>query len=332
MKLDRAGLIGIIMIFMGLLFLKVGVLDKILMVVLWPLLSGSSDGKAVLLFVLMGSLLVVNSILTTSKIKNSRLIRNLDERKYLKWTITVILLTYIAGIIIELWLRVSYGVSPFTTFLAVNNGESSTSITHTHVFKSVIGYTISILGIKVPSYIHTGVSLVPFVYPLPLLIVVTFPLVYILGALSLNSRRDMHKLIIVFALTLCLISMVDGGMFSQPGVIGLAGLLVVYFAKKPFSLKNLVKPACIMLLIIFAGFAVEFAGSNTQYHDVTVVEQTAPIDLTGYNATITESTDSKTVYRIHSNMTDKEIFSGFSDKLKDRCGGFFVSWNIFSYL
>lgn len=176
----------------------------------------------------------------------------MDERKYLKWTITVILLTYIAGIIIELWLRVSYGVSPFTTFLAVNNGESSTSITHTHVFKSVIGYTISILGIKVPSYIHTGVSLVPFVYPLPLLIVVTFPLVYILGALSLNSRRDMHKLIIVFALTLCLISMVDGGMFSQPGVIGLAGLLVVYFAKTIFP-ENLVKPACIMLLIIFAG-------------------------------------------------------------------------------
>lgn len=62
---------------------------------------------------------------------------------------------------------------------------------------------------------------------------------------------------------------------------------------------------------------------------MTVVEQTAPIDLTGYNATITESTDSKTVYRIHSNMTDKEIFSGLSDKLKDRCGGFFVSWNIF---
>lgn len=326
------GLVGVIMIILGLLFLKIGILDKVLMMVLWPLLSGSSDGKAVLLFVLMGSLLIVNSIITTSRIKNSSILKNLDEKKCLKWTVIVILLTFIAGILIELWLRISYGVSPFTTFFAVNNGESSTSILHTHVFKSFIGYAISLFGIKIPSYIHTGVSLVPFLYPSFLIIIITFPVVYILGVLSLNGRRDIHKLILVFALTLSLISMVDGGLFSQPGVIGLAGLLVLYFAKTPFKIGNLIKPACIMFLIIFAGLAIEIAGSNTEYHDVTVVNQTMPVDLKTYNATVIENTADKTTYRIYSNMTDKEIFSSLSDNLKDKCEGFFVSWNFSSYI
>ena len=332
MKLDRVGIIGILMIIFGLIILTTGFLNEVLMTVLWPILSGSSDGKTVLLLCIMGSILLINSLIVNStRIQKKPFMKGLDGKKYLKWTIIIVLFTYAVGIIIELWLRFRFGVSPFTTFISVTPTETSTSITHTHVFKSVLGYTISTLGIHVPSNIHTGSSLIQYVYPLPLIIIVTFPLVYITGLLSLNGRRGVHKLILAFAVTLALISMVDGGLFSQPAMIGLGGLLVIYFLKKPFSVKNLIKPAFIIILIILAGFAIEIAGSNTHYHDVTVINQVEPLDLTGYNATITESTGNKTVFRMYSNMTDKEIFSSLSNSFKDKSGGFFVSWNLFSY-
>ena len=333
MKLDRVGLTGILMIIFGIIILKTGFLNNTLMMVLWPVLSGSSDGKAVLLFCIMGSILLINSIIINStKIQNKPFMKDLDGKKYLKWTIIIVLFTYAVGIIIELWLRFRFGVSPFTTFIAVTPTETSTSITHTHVFKSVLGYTISTLGIHVPANIHTGSSLIKYVYPFPLIIIVTFPLVYITGLLSLNSRRGAHKLILAFAVTLALISMVDGGLFSQPAMIALGGLLVIYFLKKPFSVKNFIKPAVIIILIILAGFAIEIAGSNTHYHDVTVVNQVEPLDLVGYNATVTESNGNTTVFRMYSNMTDKEIFSSLSKSFEGKSGGFFVSWNLFSYL
>jgi hypothetical protein len=80
---------------------------------------------------------------------------------------------------------------------------------HTHVFKS-LGYFP--LG-ETSSNINTGYSLIRYVYPYALIGFVTIPLAYITGLLSLDSRRDFHKIILVFALSLSIIAMMDGGIF-----------------------------------------------------------------------------------------------------------------------
>lgn len=62
-KIDRTGLAGIILVLLGLVIYATSPLDQLVMMITWPLLSGSSEGKAVLLMVLMGSFLILNSLI-----------------------------------------------------------------------------------------------------------------------------------------------------------------------------------------------------------------------------------------------------------------------------
>ena len=52
MKIDKVGLLGIILIFAGFLIYVTSALDQLVTMITWPLLSGSSEGKAVLLMVI----------------------------------------------------------------------------------------------------------------------------------------------------------------------------------------------------------------------------------------------------------------------------------------
>ncbi len=72
---------------------------------------------------------------------------NENENYYLKLVIILVLLTYLIGILIEIIIRLKLGVSIFTTFVAMDPSPTSTSITHSHVFKSVLGDLIGLTGI-----------------------------------------------------------------------------------------------------------------------------------------------------------------------------------------
>lgn len=273
-KLNRLNIIGIIMILFSILIFSTKFLDQLVLNITYPFLEGSSEGKSVLLFGILGSILLLYPLFNF----NGRIMRKIsslnpsfqgNENKYLKLLIIVVLLTYLLGIIIEIVVRLKLGVSIFTTFVAMDPTPASTSITHSHVFKSVLGDLISVSGFHVPSNIHTGSSLIHYTSPLSFIVLISFPLVYLLGLISLNQRKNRYKVILAFAITTSLIGMLDGGLFSTPALIGLSGLLGVYAIKKPFSPRNLLTPSFLIVLLILLRISIGLLGTNTEYHEVT---------------------------------------------------------------
>lgn len=320
------------MIIVGVLIFEVGYLHNAATSLFYPLLLGSSEGKAVIFLVLMGSFLLLNFIITSGKINTRFASMDIwDSKKYLKYTLIIILFTYAVGIIIEIWLRLKFGVSLFTVFVSLNPDVSSTSIIHTHIFKSTLGSLIGNLGALIPSNIHTGDSLFKYISPLAYIIILTLPLTYITSLISMDNRMDKYKLIIAFAASLTLIGMVDGGFLSNPGIIGFAGILGMYFVKKPISSRNLIKPIIIVLIVILAGLSLEIAGSNPDYHQITVINQTEPINWDGYNVLSTTNTDNRTTINIKTTKNDRETLIGLFPLLKGKADGFFITWNFYSY-
>ena len=336
MKIDRLDLIGIFLILLGILVFTTDFLDDLMMNLTWPLLSGSSEGKAVLLLVVMGSLLLFNSILRSRRGFLDRIYSKLynhspEGRKYLKWFIILALLTYVVGIILEIWLRSRYGVSILTIFVSLNPSPTSTSPTHSHVFKAVLGYLIHWVGVNVPGGIHTGGSLIQQVSPGAFLIVFTLPAAYLLGLFSLDNRLAIHRIIMAFCMTLALVGMLDGGLFSQPGVMGLGGTLGMYAIKSPFRFRQLLFPALVVILLIVSGVAVEVAGSNPAYHELTIINPQESLDLSGYDVMAIQEGDNQTIVRIKTDKSDKEFLRGLFVSLDGKADGFFMTWNFATY-
>ncbi len=252
LSLNRLSITGILMMLIAVVVWRVSFLHGIVTSIFWPLTLGSDETKAVIFLVLMGSFLVFNAVITSGRFTGR--FASLDfkgSKKYLKYAVILVLFTLIIGQICEVLLRLEYGVPIFSVFVAVNPSITSSSMIHSHVFKSVLGYTVTqILGVGIPSYIGTGESLFKYISPLKYIVLVTWPLIYVTCLLSMDIRIDLYKLIIAFAGTLTLIGILDGGLFSNPALIGFAGLIGLYFIDKPFSPHNLLKPTLIVLIII----------------------------------------------------------------------------------
>ena len=329
------GLIGIILIVLGIVIYTTSPLDQIIMMLTWPLLSGSSEGKAVLLLVLMGSMLLLNTFIVHSGflVPWEKRISNYspDGKRFLKWTLFIILFTYLAGLIIEFIIRAKYGVSPLTIFVSLNPTPTTTSPIHSHVFKAVLGHLADMWGGLIPSHIHTGSSLYQQVVPWAYLILITLPLAYLGGLFSMDRQRDVFKVIMVFALSLALISMIDGGIFSQPAMIGLAGLFILYFIREPFQTRQLILPIILILLLVLSGLGLELAGNNSSYHEVNVINQTQPADLSGYQVLSMKKQQNITIVRIKTHNSDKNTLESLFATYHNKAEGFFMSWNFFSY-
>lgn len=336
MKIDRLDLIGIFLILLGVLVYATDFLDGLLMTITWPLLSGSSEGKAVLLLLTMGSLLLFNSLIRSRRgfldtIHSTLYNHSPEGRKYLKWFIILVILTYLVGVLLEIWLRSRYGVSILTIFVSLNPSPTSTSPTHSHVFKAVLGYIIDWVGFNVPGDIHTGGSLIQQVTPGAFLILFTLPAAYLLGLFSLDNRLAIHRLIMAFCMTLALVAMLDGGLFSQPGVMGLGGTLGMYAIKSPFQFRQLLYPALVVILLIVSGVAVEVVGSNPDYHELTIIHPQESLDLSGYDVISIQEGGDRTIVRIKTDQSDKEFIEGLFVSLDGKADGFFMTWNFATY-
>jgi hypothetical protein len=336
-RLTRLNVIGIIMILFSILIFSTKFLDTLILNITYPFLEGSSEGKSVLLFGLMGSILLLYPLFNF----NSRIMKkiiilnssfNRDGNGYLKLVILVVLFTYLIGIIIEIIIRLKLGVSIFTTFVAMDPSPASTSITHSHVFKSVLGDIISLSGFSVPSNIHTGTSLIHYTSPLSFIILLSFPLTYLLGLVSLNQRKNRYKVILAFAITTSLIGMIDGGLFSTPALIGLSGLFGVYAIKKPFSIRDLIKPSSLIILLILLRISIGLVGSNVDYHEITFIDEKGSVDLNGYTITRIDHEGNNTIIRISTERSDKTILTDMVNRSKGSVAGITVSWNIFSWI
>jgi hypothetical protein len=339
LRLNKLNIIGIILILFAVILALTNFLDKLILEITYPFLEGSSQGKSIILFTVLGSLFLLYPLFNLKGIIGKRLssINNLlkyDGKKYLKFTIITIFFTYIFGLLIEVLLRIKLGVPILTTFIAYNsNSYSSSAVAHSHVFKSVLGFIIQSLGIHINTGVNAGVPLIPYTIPLALIVLVTWPLIYIGGIIAIsNQERDLYKVILAFVLTLSLIGILDGGLFSTPAIIGLAGLLGIYFIKKPFSPRNLLKPSVIIIFLIILRFSLGLLGTNTEVHEITIINPADNIDLQGYNVLSVQKEQNKAIVTVPGNTNDKVLLTELTKTLKGKCSGFFLSWNILSYV
>jgi hypothetical protein len=314
-------------------------LDKIMLDLTYPFLEGSSQGKSIILFGVMGSLLLLYPLFNLKGIIGRRIssMNNLlkfEDKKYLKFTILTLFFTYIFGLLIEVLIRIKLGVPILTTFIAYNsNSYSSSAVAHSHVFKSVLGFLIQSLGIHINTGVNAGVPLIPYTIPLALIVLVTWPLIYIGGIIALsNQDRMLYRIILAFVLTLSLIGILDGGLFSTPAIIGLAGLLGIYFIKTPFSPRNLLKPSVIIIFLILLRFSLGLLGTNTEFHEITIINPADNINLDGYDILSVQKEQNKTIITVPGNINDKVLLTDLTKSLKGQCSGFFLSWNILSYV
>jgi hypothetical protein len=335
LKIDKIGLLGFILIILGLFVYVTSPLDQVVMMITWPLLSGSSEGKAVLLMVLMGSFLLLNSLINTwgvlTPIKENITTYSPDGKKFFKWTMIIILLTCVVGVLIEFYIRLKYGVSPLTIFVSTNPTSTSTSPMHTHVFKSVFGHLADSMGGLLPEHVHTGGSLYPDVIPWAYFILITLPLACVTGLFSLDERKPVQRVLMALALTSALIGMVDGGLYSQPLVFGLGRLILIYFVRMHFQFKQLIIHILVMGLIVLSGVGLELAGNNSSYREITVINQYEPVDLSDYNILSTQKEGNRTVIRMDTSVSDKQTLESLFVTYQGRADGFFMTWDFFSY-
>lgn len=326
--LNRFTFIGALLLLLAILIYELEFLHSPATSLFYPLLLGSSEGKLVLLLIIMGSLLLLNSFISSGKIKSKFALMDIwDSKRYLKYTLILVLITYLVGILMEIWLRLHFGVSIFTVFVSLNPDVSTTSIMHSHIFKSALGFILNTQGTVLPSNIHTGDSLFKYVSPASYLIIFTLPLTYLTSLISMDNRMGHYKMIIAFAAALAIIGMIDGGIFSNPAIIGFAGLIGMFFINEPFSPRDLIKPAAIVLVIIILGLSVEIGGSNQDYHQITLINQTEPVNWNGYNILSEENNTIKLNYT----QNDRTNLVNMFDTLKGKADAFFITWNFYSY-
>jgi len=134
-----------------------------------------------------------------------------------------------------------------------------------------------------------------------------------------------------FALTLALIGMVDGGLYSQPLVIGMGLLFILYFVKTPFQFRQLILPIVLIFLVALSGLGLELAGNNSSYHEIKVLNQFEPVDLSGYPVLSQEQQGNMTVIRTDTSVSDKNTLESLFKTYQGRADGFFMTWNFFSY-
>lgn len=331
-KEDKSMIIGVILIILALFILTTDFLDNTITSLLWIILEGSSEGKTVMFLVLLGVLLIITSTLR----HYPRFIKKFNDptgnKKYLKYIAYMMIIMFICaliGLVIEAYIRMSYNVSFFTILTSMENVTSTTSPMHSHLYKSVLGYITSRFA---PVHINTAASIQQFSLPYSLIIIPLISISFILGVIGITNLKPIHRYMSIFAFTLMIIGLFDGGIFSQPFLIGLMIMLIVYNAKERYGIKYLINPIVIMGLILLLAFIIELGGTNPEYHTLTVINQTEPIDMTKYNITNVIQDGDKTIYTINSTMTDKELITQIFNSFDHKCSATFMTWDFYSYL
>ena len=355
MKTDKTILVGILFIMIaGILFIT-NALNPIIHPITHLFLMGSSKGKDIIFFGLMGIFLIASRLFKGNKT---------DCDKFLKISIILGSLTLIAGILLEVLFRYRMGIGLNTIFMSVENGLSSTSILHTHLLKSIFGNLISnLMGAFVEKGINTGVGLYPYVPSIGKIIIILLPILFITMLLSNRNRRFNQTFLISFFASCLLIGALDGGLFATPSIVGICGLFLMhkngdciesiidYILKrkklcdkcriipnhenrKDLFLKLIKRylPYIAAALIILLRFSVGFIGAETQYYEVDVVNPSDNIELNDFPVEKVSVEDDRTIYIIDSNYNEMQLLNDLKTPLNGSCEYYTVSWNIFSYL
>ena len=196
-----------------------------------------------LFFVLFGITLLLSTICDNDKIYSK--ISSLNNKKlknhnfYLKISIILFLIISILGLILEIYLRYSLGTGLNTIFVATTPNLTTTSILHSHLYKSIFGTILGILLTNIPAGIHTGSSLAIYTPKIATYLFVLIPILYILMISALQKREAFSRVILAFAISIGIIGIIDGGFFATPTIGGFYGLLIILLDE--YVLDNLTK-------------------------------------------------------------------------------------------
>jgi hypothetical protein len=359
MKLNKTIIIGLAFIlFAGVLFMT-DIFNPIIRPVTYLFLMGSSKGKDIIFFGLLGLFLILSQVID----------KDIDITKYLKISIVLGTVSLILGIVLEVIFRLQMGIKLNTVFCAMSNTMSSTSILHTHLLKSILGAVLSqIMGPFIQSDINTGVGLYQYLPSFSFLVIMLIPILFITLTLAIQKRPWFTNLLIAFFSSCLFIGIIDGGMFATPSYVGILGLLLVYrnghylnyIVGKIFRDEKLldenesIQPVYrnrgfseiryyfnrfgiyfIIILVIFLRFTVAFAGAEPDYYTVDIANPTGDIDLGNISVEVIDhainSTD-KITYHIDPSYNEMELINDLKVPLNNSCEYYTVTWNAYSYL
>lgn len=338
---------------------------------------GSSKGKDILFFGILGLFLILSQIFEYNIVKENSIINKvidfkimnkflnifrLKNKTYLKFSIILFLSAGIFGLLLEIFMKSYLGIAPFTIFVAMNPDPTTTSLLHSHIYKSVIGNIIN-NSLITPTGVHTGDSLSQYAPKVANLIIIILPLLFLSVLLSLKNRLSPSRLILTFAATCGLIGLIDGGLFSTPYIIGIYGMLLIYFNEtqlnyylgkifknkyiidktketiaiikksKIKSKKTIIQliPHVFLFLIIILRLSLSIVGTNVEYYEVDIMNPTENIELNSYSVISVEEEINRTVVHISPEYNEMELLNNLTKSLDNKCSSYSMSWNFFSY-
>lgn len=369
-------IIGIIFISLSIFLLFFDFLNGIIRPFTQIFLMGSSKGKDILFFAMFGFLILFSQLFeydmgkfkliqSIKSIKILKKIKQLFEFKndsYLKFSIILFLVIGILGLIMEIALRNHLEINIFTIFVAMVPEPTTTSLLHSHIYKSVFGAIFASIVSSSPTGIHIGDSLYSYVPEIANTIIITFPILFLSLFCSLKNRLTPSKLILIFAITCGLIGLVDGGIFATPTIIGIYGFLFVYFEEtrmnyylgmifKNKSIMNKLKnkinilkenkiksfatlkrmiPHIFLASIIILGVSLSIIGTNSEYYEVQVMDP-HELDLNSYSILEIKEYYGKTIIAISPEYNEMNLLNNLTNSFKNKSSSFSMTFNFFSY-
>lgn len=356
MKINKTILVGILFIIIAGVLFTSNILNPVIHPITHLFLMGSSKGKDIIFFGMMGFFLISTQLFTKLKI---------DSEKYLKISIILGSITLIVGILLEVLFRYQMGIGLNTIFMSVGKSISSTSILHTHLFKSIFGQVITaIMGPFIESEINTGVGLYQYIPEIAKFAIILLPILFVTLLLAVRNKRFVQTFLLTFFGCCLLIGALDGGLFSTPAITGICGVFLIYrngicieqitdfiIRKRkdlcdrckiipPFKgainlIVVLIKrysPYIIAAIIILLRFSVAVIGANTEYYEVDIVNPADNLELNDFPIKNVTHEGNKSIYIIDSHYNEMELLNDLKIPLNKSCDYYTVSWNTFSYL
>ena len=360
MKVNKTILVGILFILIaGVIFLT-DILNPIIRPVTYLFLMGSSKGKDIIFFGLLGLFLILSQVIK----------KEIDTTKYLMFSIIIGSVLLILGILLEVIFRLQMGIGLNTVFCSMTNGMSSTSILHTHLIKAILGAVLTkIMGPFIQSGINTGVGLYAYVPNYAFLVILLIPVLFATIVLSSQKRPWFTNFLLAFFSSCLIIGIIDGGLFATPSYVGIFGLYLIYrngyylnhivgtvfrdeklledneliqpkYRNRDFSKLRFIFNRCLIWFVVIAvillRFTIAFAGAEPDYYTVDVVNPTDNIDLGNISVEVInhtyDKTLNKTTFHINPNYNEMRLINDLRVPLNDSCEYYTVSWNCYSYL
>lgn len=356
MKLNKTTIIGLLFILLAGVIFASDILNPIIRPVTYQFLMGSSKGKDIMFFGLLGLFLILSQVIE----------KEIDVTKYLKISMIIGSLLLVSGIILEIVFRLQMGINLNTTFCSMSNTMSSTSILHTHLLKSILGAVLTqIIGPFIQSDINTGVGLYSYLPSIGFLVILLIPVLFVTLVLAIQKRPWFTTLLLAFFSSCLLIGAIDGGLWATPSLVGILGLYLVYrngyylnyivgtifkdenllkqnesiqppYRNRGFSelryLLNRFAYLFVIIFIIFLRFTVAFAGAEPDYYTVDVANPEDNITLGNISAEVINNDSDRITYKIDSSYNEMELINDLKVPLNNSCEYYTVSWNAYSLL